>query len=63
MIIISPDNTIKQYFDVFVLLLVGYSVITSLYNSAFTPSDLKIIKIWDWMVELFFYLDFILNFF
>lgn len=35
--IISPDNTVKQKFDVFILLLVGYSVITSLYNAAFSP--------------------------
>lgn len=62
-IIISADNQVKQYFDVFVLLLVGYSVITSLYNSAFTPPTSPIINIWDWIVEGFFYSDFFLNFF
>ena len=45
------------------LLLVGYSVITSLYNSAFTPPTNRIVKTWDWIVECFFYLDFVLNFF
>lgn len=62
-ITIHPENTLKQKFDVFVLLLVGYSVITSLYNSAFTPPTSSIIKTWDWIVEGFFYADFFLNFF
>ena len=61
--IISPDNTVKQKFDVFILLLVGYSVITSLYNSAFSPVLSFNIRVWDWIVEVFFYVDFILNFF
>lgn len=61
--IISCDNPVKSYFDVFILLLVGYSCIMSLYNSAFTASTNSLIKIWDWVVEGFFYTDLILNFF
>ena len=34
----------------------------SLYNSAFTASSNKIVKIWDWVVEGSFYTDLVLNF-
>lgn len=61
--IISCDNPVKSYFDVFILLLVGYSCIMSLFNSAFTASENPLIKVWDWIVEGFFYTDLILNFF
>lgn len=61
--IIAVDNPIKSKFDVFVLVLVGYSCITSLYNAAFTPLENRGIIIWDWMVEAFFYTDLVLSFF
>lgn len=35
-LVIRVDNPVKSYFDVFVLMLVGYSCITSMYNSAFS---------------------------
>ena len=34
-LIISSDNKYKQIFDVFVLLLVGYSCVASMYQVAF----------------------------
>lgn len=61
--IIAADNPYKSKFDVFVLLLVGYSCITSLYNAAFTPLNHPGIVVWDWMVEAFFYTDLVLSFF
>lgn len=61
--VISCDNPAKSYFDVFVLVLVGYSCVTSLYNVAFTQPDSQAIIIWDWLVEGMFYLDLVLSFF
>ena len=61
--IISSDNPFKSKFDVFLLFLVAYSCIISLYNSAFTPSTHPFAITWDWIVEGFFYTDLILSFF
>ena len=61
--ILAADNPYKSKFDVFVLVLVGYSCITSLYNAAFTPLAQPGIVVWDWMVEGFFYTDLVLSFF
>ena len=41
--IIDCDNSYKGYFDAFILAIVGYSCIMSLYNSAFTASSNKIV--------------------
>ena len=60
---IKYDNPIKSYFDAFVLLLVGYSCITSLYNTVFTPPTSYAMVTWNWIVEGFFYADLILSFF
>ena len=61
--IISPDNPYKSKFDVFLLILVVYSCISALYNSAFTPPKNILSVTWDWIVEGFFYLYLILSFF
>ena len=61
-IVISADNRLKSYFDVFVLLLVGYSCSTTLFYVAFQQPTAKFHIIWDQMVEIFFYIDFCLNF-
>ena len=62
-IIISPEKSSwKGFFDIFILALVGYSCIVSLYYVAFgTPSN-TIHWIWDKMVEIFFVIDLLLNF-
>lgn len=61
--IIHPDKKWKSFFDVFILMLVGYSCITNLYVTAFsvekTDSDDYIF----WIVEVFFYFDFIFSWF
>lgn len=62
-LVINLDNPIKSKWDVLVLLFVAYSCITSMYNTAFTPPDNKIINIFDWVVEGVFYIDIILSFF
>ena len=62
-IIIASDNPYKSKFDALILLLVAYSCIMSLYNSAFTAPTNKFAKTWDWIVEGMFYTDLILNFF
>jgi len=61
--IISSESKWKSIFDIWVLLLVGYSCISSLYYVAFSTPDNLLHKMWDVVVEVFFYLDLILNFF
>lgn len=61
--VIDVDNSIKSYFDVIILLLVGYSCVTSLYNVAFTQPTSTFIVAWDQAVEVMFYSDLVLNFF
>ena len=61
-IIIRHDAPWKSVFDVVILLLVGYSCITSLYYVAFiSPVNLMHI-VFDWVVEAAFYTDLFLNF-
>lgn len=54
----------KQFFDVFVLLLVGYSCITTIFAVAFLKEDEKPLSLFiiDWVVEGVFYIDIVLNF-
>ena len=61
--VIELDHPIKSKWDVFILFLVAYSCITSMYSSAFDPKKSQAFIIWDWFVEGFFYIDFILSFF
>ena len=66
---IGVNNPVKQIFDTIVLLIVGYSCIMSLYNSAFEPiaglgpGKSKVLYWWDMIVELIFYTDLMLSFF
>lgn len=60
--IISSDNRLKSYFDVWILLLVGYSCSTTLFYVAFQQPTARFHLIWDQTVEIFFYSDFCLNF-
>lgn len=61
-LIIDADNRLKSYFDVWILLLVGYSCSTTLFYVAFQQPTAKFHIYWDMMVEIFFYIDFCLNF-
>lgn len=49
-------------FDVVILLLVGYSCITSLFYVAFVSPTNTLHKAFDWIVEIAFYTDLFLNF-
>lgn len=62
-LIIHPDSKWKSIFDVFVLLLVAYSCITSLLNATFQIVQSDAMNAIYWVVESFFYLDFIFSFF
>ena len=46
-----------------VLLLVGYSCITSMYIAAFQSPKSKFMRVLNWIVEAFFYTDLVLSFF
>ena len=61
-IIISANSRWKAIFDMMILLLVGYSCITSMYYAAFSTTDDPIIILIDQIVEFFFWLDLALNF-
>lgn len=64
-LIISSDSKIKAIFDVFVLILVGYSCVTSVFYVAFSPAksdEVSFKSYFDSMVEYFFILDLFLNF-
>ena len=62
-LIISSENKFKSFFDVWVLVLVGYSCITSMYYVAFNKPTNKLQLLWDDIVEYHFYVDIILSFF
>jgi len=62
-LIISEDNKQKAIFDVFVLFLVGYSCVTSVYYVSFNEINNEFITKFETMVELLFGLDLFLNFF
>jgi len=61
-IIISSTSKWKAIFDVFILLLVGYSCITSMLYVAFTTSNDRFLEIFENFVETMFWIDLILNF-
>ena len=59
-IIISSESRPKAVFDMFVLFLVGYSCVTSVYSVAFQIDDSNtnnFAKTFDLIVEGFFWLD------
>ena len=49
-------------FDVAILLLVGYSCISSLFYVAFEQPSNIVHVVFDWVVEVCFYTDLALNF-
>jgi hypothetical protein len=61
--IIHPDEKWKSFFDVFILLLVAYSCITNLYVTAFSVEKTESDEYIFWIVEVFFYFDFIFSWF
>ena len=61
-IIIRHDAGWKSVFDVVILLLVGYSCITSLYYVAFISPVNFFHVLFDWIVEAAFYTDLLMNF-
>lgn len=62
-LIIPPDSKWKSIFDVFVLFLVAYSCINSILNMTFDMVPSFEMMVVFYVVETFFYIDFILNFF
>lgn len=61
-IIIPLDSKWKAIFDVFILILVGYSCVISVYFIAFEPSKKADTFGFDHVVEYLFALDLALNF-
>jgi len=62
-IIIDSESKTKAIFDVFVLLLVGYSCITSVYNVAIRSTEQQYaLELFDSIVEASFIVDLLLNF-
>ena len=61
-IIIDPDNKVKAVFDITLLLLVGYSCVTSVFYVAFSATETDFATYFDPIVEFFFILDLCLNF-
>ena len=61
-IIISQTSKWKAIFDVVILILVGYSCVTSMLYVAFDNPKDKTLEVIDFVVEVMFWLDLILNF-
>jgi|TARA_B110000977_G_C10894669_1_gene422810 hypothetical protein len=61
--IIHPDSSWKALFDVWILLLVGYSCISNIYFTAFNVPKTTLTNIVFWIVEVFFYFDFTFSWF
>jgi len=62
-LIISINSKWKSYFDVWILIIVGYSCIVSLFYVAFEETDNQGHRTWDVIVEVFFYADLVFTFF
>lgn len=62
-LIINEGSKWKAFFDILVLLLVGYSCITSIFYVAFTNPTNIVHLVFDWIVEFFFVSDLVFNFF
>ena len=60
--IISLESRWKRFFDIFILILVGYSCFTSVYYVAFSTPTYDYYLLLHYSVETFFYLDLVLNF-
>jgi hypothetical protein len=61
--IIHPDSKWKSIFDVWILLLVGYSCISNIYFTAFSVEKDLIGELIFWAIEVNFYFDFGLSWF
>lgn len=61
--IISPDAKWKTIFDVVILVLVAYSCITNILFITLPISRSYFFEVIFWIVELFFYFDFVMNWF
>lgn len=61
--IIHPDTKWKSFFDVWILILVGYSCIINMYITAFSAEKSDTDTIIFWIVEVFFYFDFTFSWF
>lgn len=62
MLIISSDNRYKSFFDVWILMLVGYSCFSSMYYVAFSKPNNKFHILFDDIVEVHFWTDLVLSF-
>jgi hypothetical protein len=63
LLIIHPDSMWKSIFDVFILILVTYSCIYTILNNTFDIEQRYPLIVTYWVVESFFYLDFLLSWF
>ena len=61
-IIISSESKYKNIFEVVILLLVGYSCVTSMLYTAFAPPTDQVIIVFDEIIEYLFMLDLAVNF-
>lgn len=62
-IIISSDSKWKSIFDIFIIILVGYSCATNMYYVSFGNPTSQVTITLDFIFEVFFWVDFFLNFF
>ena len=62
-IIIMPESKWKPIFDIWILLLVGYSCIFNILVVSFPIEESKRLQVVNQIIEAFFYTDFTLNFF
>lgn len=60
--IIGADNKIKQVFDAAVLLLVGYSCITTVYAVSFVSDQSFTMIVIGYLVDALFFIDMVLSF-
>ncbi len=62
-LVIKENNKPKAIFDIALLLMVAYSCFTSIYYISFEPPTNDPQKYFDYVVEIFFVTDLVLNFF
>ena len=62
-LIIPPETMWKSVFDVWILFLVGYSCSTNILFISFPIEMVIAFDVIYWIVEIFFYMDFIFNWF
>lgn len=62
-LIIPPEAMWKSIFDVWILFLVAYSCSTNILFISFPIQKSEIFDMISWIVEIFFYFDFIFSWF